>query len=127
VLSISFSCIAVYTQTYDLHELVLASGVVSQELSSVCLFVSLYWFVQEGWLSPLTLFIVSTSITALGFLASLATNSADRKTWSIPGLLADYVQPAVLFVFFLCCVSPVLKTLTESISTDTIWAMTVCG
>ena len=40
-------------------------------------------------------------------------------------LLADYVNPAVLFILFLCGVSPVLKTLTESVSTDTIWAMTV--
>ena len=44
-----------------------------------------------------------------------------------PGLLTGYLQPAILFVFYLCCVSPVLKTLTESISTDTIWAMTVCA
>ena len=44
-----------------------------------------------------------------------------------PGLLIGYLQPAMLFVFYLCCVSPVLKTLTESISTDTIWAMTVCA
>ena len=44
-----------------------------------------------------------------------------------PGLLMGYLQPAILFVFYLCCVSPVLKTLTESISTDTIWAMTVCA
>lgn len=44
-------------------------------------------------------------------------------------LLADLtgrcVQPAMLFVLFLCGVSPILYTLTESISTDTVWAMTV--
>lgn len=40
-------------------------------------------------------------------------------------VLTDYVKPAVVFVSFLCVVSPILKTLTESISTDTIWAMTV--
>lgn len=41
------------------------------------------------------------------------------------GLLSDYIKPAVLFISFLCAVSPILKTLTEAISTDTIWAMTV--
>lgn len=51
---------------------------------SVCLFVSLYWFVQEGWLSPLALFISSTSLTALVFLISLTMDTVDKK---IPGLL----------------------------------------
>ena len=50
---------------------------------SVCLFVSLYWFVQEGWLSPFSLFISSTSLTALVFLVSLTTDSVDKK---IPGV-----------------------------------------
>ena len=44
-----------------------------------------------------------------------------------PAVVSDYAKPAVLFVFFLSAVSPILKTLTESISTDTIWAMTVRG
>ena len=36
------------------------------------------------------------------------------------------MKQSLLFIVFLCGTSPVLKTLTESISTDTIWAMTVC-
>ena len=51
---------------------------------SVCLFVSLYWFVQEGWLSPLALFASSASLTALVFLVSLTMDSVDKK---ISGLL----------------------------------------
>lgn len=43
------------------------------------------------------------------------------------GVLSDYIKPAVLFISFLCAVSPILRTLTEAISTDTIWAMTVGG
>lgn len=43
------------------------------------------------------------------------------------GVLSDYIKPAVIFISFLCAVSPILRTLTEAISTDTIWAMTVGG
>ena len=43
------------------------------------------------------------------------------------GVVSDYIKPAILFISFLCAVSPILKTLTEAISTDTIWAMTVGG
>lgn len=34
---------------------------------SVCLFVGVYWFVQEDWLHPLTLFTLSTTLTVLGY------------------------------------------------------------
>ena len=51
---------------------------------SVCLFVSLYWFVQEGWLSPLFLFATSTSLTALVFLVSLTMDSVDKKIPGVP-------------------------------------------
>ncbi len=44
---------------------------------------------------------------------------------TLPDLLNDQLLPSLLFVLFLAGVSPILKTLTESISTDTIWAMTV--
>ena len=53
-------------------------------LCSVCLFVSLYWFVQEGWLSPLALFVSSTSLTALVFLISLTMDTVDKKKPGLP-------------------------------------------
>ena len=39
--------------------------------------------------------------------------------------ISEGVKSSVIVVSFLVAVSPILKTLTESISTDTIWAMTV--
>lgn len=43
----------------------------------------------------------------------------------LPGLATEILSPSLLFVLFLAGVSPILRTLTESVSTDTIWAMTV--
>lgn len=43
----------------------------------------------------------------------------------LPVVVSGHVQQSAIFVSFLVAVSPILKTLTESISTDTIWAMTV--
>lgn len=118
--------------------------------SSVCLFVGLYWFVQEGWLSPLSLLSVSSSLSLLAALSlypilSFSTNSQHPPQWLklseallyhgclafityvyvLLGDLFGYAQPLLLFTLFLCGVSPILYTLTEAISTDTIWAMTV--
>jgi phosphatidylinositol glycan class C protein len=111
-----------YTQTYGLQEVILVSGVVTQELSSVCIFVGAYWFVQEQWLSPLSLFSLTLLLASVALAVSLALWGGQGR-WEL--LLADYGKPAALFISFLSAVSPILKTLTESISTDTIWAMTV--
>jgi hypothetical protein len=49
---------------------------------SVCLFVGLYWFVQEGWLSPLSLLSVSSSLSLLAALSLyplLSTNSSYQR------------------------------------------------
>jgi phosphatidylinositol glycan class C protein len=114
---------AVYTETYGLGEVILVSGVVTQELSSVCVFVGIYWFVQENWLSPLSL--LSLLLTAAGGAVLLAgwRDRPRASQWNL--VVSEYVKPSAIFVSFLVAVSPILKTLTESISTDTIWAMTV--
>ena len=40
-------------------------------------------------------------------------------------VLYFFFQPSLFFHAFLCGVAPILCTLTQSISTDTLWAMTV--
>ncbi|XP_064396186.1 phosphatidylinositol N-acetylglucosaminyltransferase subunit C-like [Halichondria panicea] len=110
-----------YTKTYTLGELILSSIVVSVQLSCVCLFVGVYWYIQEGWLYPLTLFTSSTALTALGYILTTPLTTITGAS----GVVRDQFVPSLLFVLFLAGVSPILRTLTESISTDTIWAMTV--
>ena len=53
---------------------------------SVCLFVGLYWCVQEEWLSPLTLFVSSLLVTALGFTTVLLMEGSFRLRTSFAGL-----------------------------------------
>ena len=93
---------------------------------SVCVFVGAYWFVQEQWLSPTLLLFLSLLLASVGLAVSVSTWPAHQKPRpSLLAVVADNTKPCVLFITFLIAVSPILKTLTESISTDTIWAMTV--
>jgi hypothetical protein len=47
------------------------------------------------------------------------------NTIQLSSQLIDHVQQFSLFLFFLIGTSPILKTLTESISTDTIWTLAI--
>ena len=48
---------------------------------------------------------------------SLTSSSTARLSWQ--------AVHTILFIICLCGTAPILKTLTETISTDTIWTMTV--
>ncbi|WAR30532.1 PIGC-like protein, partial [Mya arenaria] len=78
-----------YTRTYDYWAVVNESGVIVQQLCSVCMFVLVFLFMDSHVLQPEILVFISASLTLLGY-----------------------------------CLSPVLLSLTETIATDTIYAMT---
>lgn len=92
---------------------------VSVELSIVALFVIIFIWLNNEWTTPKTIFISSSFFTALGyFLYTLQVqNLSDR--------LSKDIRSALIFFAFGYVLSPILKTLTEAISTDTIYAMTI--
>ena len=150
-----------YTQTYSLSQVVIASTVVTQETSRytilpcalIFLIFLLCWqciqfcwciLVLGGGETHSNTAVCSVSSVGCAVVHSMAcitrlwkpfiyryalANSIQHHYWyiiiSFIEQLSQWSQPAVLFLLFLCGTSPILKTLTESISTDTIWAMTV--
>lgn len=112
-----------HMRTYTFRELASSAGTIAQEFSSVCLFVSVFWYVQEAWLLPTSLLTCSV----IAALTVFGCNLLFIKHQPLVHLdsLSEYGVSAIVFILFLCAISPVLKTLTEAISTDTIWAMTV--
>ncbi|XP_069689632.1 phosphatidylinositol N-acetylglucosaminyltransferase subunit C [Periplaneta americana] len=99
---------------------VLGAGLVTQEMCIVVLFVVIYIYLHNGWLEPETVFVQSSLIAAVGYLMYriLLTN----KNY-IEVLVKD-LRTVLIFVVFGYVLSPILKTLTDTISTDTIYAMT---
>jgi len=99
---------------------VLGAGLVTQEMCIVVFFVVVYTYLYNGWIEPETVFVQSSLVAAVGYLTYriLLTN----KTYY--DVMVKDLRTVQIFVVFGYVLSPILKTLTDTISTDTIYAMT---
>jgi phosphatidylinositol glycan class C protein len=106
-------------KTYELGFLVKESSVVAQEVTSVVLFVSLFCHLERSTWDPLSVLLGALVIAAGGHVCCYLGNVASDY-WL---LIRDGLK-GITFVILLFVLSPILESLTESISTDTIYAMT---
>lgn len=98
-----------------LEEAFLGAGLVTQEFCLVVLFVVAFTYLHND-LVPVELILGQSSLVfLLSYLIFIYKES---------GRLRD-VRTVLVFFIFGYLLAPVLKTLTESISTDTIYATTV--
>ena len=79
----------------------------------VCLFLCSYFYLICEWTKPHIL------LCANGVILLLFPLMCTKE------MLYNFVFPSVFLHFFLCGVAPILCTLTQAISSDTLWAMTV--
>jgi len=110
-----------HVRSYSYSTLVYASLSVTQQLSSVGLFVSLFFSMEDHSLSPQLLWLISSSITLAAYTIHQVFIRKEDKYKS----LHQHLRTGLLFQGFSYSLSPVLVSLTETISTDTIYAMTV--
>ncbi|XP_063796051.1 phosphatidylinositol N-acetylglucosaminyltransferase subunit C [Pseudophryne corroboree] len=114
----------IYVRRYRYWAVVFESAVVIQQLCSVCSFSVIWWYMDQDLLSPQKLCGIGLAFTLLGYLLfdavdkGVGRKDSGRTRW-------DDLKSSLVFVAFTYGFSPVLKTLTESISTDTIYAMSV--
>ncbi|XP_054646852.1 phosphatidylinositol N-acetylglucosaminyltransferase subunit C isoform X1 [Dunckerocampus dactyliophorus] len=105
---------------YQYWAVVREAALVGQQLSCVAIFITLWLYMEQGLLSPERLLGTSLASALLGYgLYQVLTSQLECKTRT---RLAD-LQSATIFLSFTFGFSPVLKTLTESVSTDTVYAM----
>ncbi|ELU06667.1 hypothetical protein CAPTEDRAFT_18114, partial [Capitella teleta] len=109
-----------YVRKYDLWTVIRESGVVTQQISCVCIFVLLFIYMKEDKISPQMLVAISLATTFVGYLffCWLSASELRRSAW------AD-LKSAGAFLTLSFGLSPILMTLTSTISTDTVYAMTV--
>lgn len=107
---------------YEYWSVVFESGVVVQQLCSVCVFIVVWWHMDVGLLTPQWLFGAGLISSLIGYILFDAIDSGAARNESRQTRWAD-LKSSMVFVAFTYGFSPVLKTLTESISTDTIYAM----
>ncbi|XP_077986907.1 phosphatidylinositol N-acetylglucosaminyltransferase subunit C-like [Glandiceps talaboti] len=111
-------------RTYELWNVIIESGVVSQQLSSICVFIVAFIYMEEDVLTPQFLLTLSGTMTILGYILYDVIDRGREKQQSGRTRLDD-IKSVCLFLTVTFGLSPILKTLTDSISTDTIYAMTV--
>ncbi|XP_054769873.2 phosphatidylinositol N-acetylglucosaminyltransferase subunit C-like [Lytechinus pictus] len=113
-----------HTRTYEYWNVVHETGVVTQQLSSVCLFVVAHIFMLKERLSPSFLLCVGGLLTVCGYPVFRWLERPDDNA-KVQRSVLDDLRSSCIFLTFSFGMSPILKTLTDSISTDTIHAMTV--
>ena len=108
----------VFVRTYNYWTLVKASTVITQQLCVVSIFILSWWCMGSQLLSSKVVFMASVSTAIFGYI--LYTNFCSNLQQSFHD-----IKTSVLLLALTAYLSPILKTLTHTISTDTIYAMTV--
>nr|GMD80094.1 phosphatidylinositol N-acetylglucosaminyltransferase subunit C-like [Ipomoea batatas] len=103
----------------DLLKVILDSVSISQYICTVCLVVLVCTYTLESSLNENSLLVLNVSLLGLGFFTLLLT--ADMLSFN----LLSYVLKISFFITGLYMLSPIYHTLTRSISSDSIWALTV--
>ncbi|XP_064649729.1 phosphatidylinositol N-acetylglucosaminyltransferase subunit C-like [Lineus longissimus] len=111
------------TRNYQYWPVVRESGVVTQQISSVCIFAVVFIYMKIAWLTPQMLFVFSSVLTSIGYVLNDLIDGGEARRQSERRRRDDF-STVVMFISFGFGLSPILMTLTETISTDTIYAMT---
>ncbi|KAK6931890.1 Phosphatidylinositol N-acetylglucosaminyltransferase subunit C [Dillenia turbinata] len=93
---------------------------ISQYLCTVALVVLIWTYTLKSAISEISLLLLDASLLVLGFLVLILT--ADMLSLN---LLFHYFLNISFFTTGLYILSPIYHTLTRSISSDSIWALTV--
>lgn len=102
----------VKVKKYSLKEVIFQSGIVSQQISIVSIFVAAFIYLDLNVIQPTFIILMSFISVFVYVLSSMLCHTQKFR-------LEQFITvPAIVFVL-----SPILKTLTKTISTDTIYAM----
>ncbi|KAK6979465.1 phosphatidylinositol N-acetylglucosaminyltransferase subunit C [Biomphalaria glabrata] len=110
-------------QTYSYKTLVNASTVITQQLSSVAIFIAMHLYMKDHSVSAQTLWLIMSTLSVIGYIANFILNNSAGQRLSFT-LIVKHLKTSLLFQGCSAALSPVLVSLTETISTDTIYTMT---
>lgn len=102
-----------------LWQCISGTTVVIEEICVVTLFVLIFVYLHNQWFDPKVVFLNTSTLTLLGFIYYRLSFG---KTLSTP--VREEIKTLLIFLVFGYIFSPVLHTLTDTISTDTIYTMT---
>jgi phosphatidylinositol glycan class C protein len=110
----------VNVRVYSLRELVLGAGHVHQHVSSLVLFFAFFWLMLQGRLDVYTLHAINNVLlTGIYFFwMAFKVRATPKQDERLAHKQA--AKSGIIFLIVLLGLSPVLKTLTEDIATDTV-------
>uniref|UniRef100_A0A2L2YJU6 Phosphatidylinositol N-acetylglucosaminyltransferase subunit C n=1 Tax=Parasteatoda tepidariorum TaxID=114398 RepID=A0A2L2YJU6_PARTP len=108
---------------YSWWEAFIKVCLVTHEICCTVFFVIIFIFMEENNLSVIRILGL---LAILAFSCFLIIQITSAYQWTMKkSYFYEYFKSAVIFFIFGYMFSPVLKTLTQTISTDTIYAMVV--
>lgn len=108
----------IHKQDITYREAILGAGKVTEKLCVVTLFSVIFVYLYNEWMEPEAIFVQTSIAVCLCYVYYMMSHR------SIPfhKAVAKDSKRVVTFLVFGYILSPVLKTLTDTISTDTIYA-----
>ncbi|XP_054160545.1 phosphatidylinositol N-acetylglucosaminyltransferase subunit C-like [Oppia nitens] len=103
-------------QKYELKDCILSSTALTQEMCSIIIFIVVFLYLDSGR-PQLSIYTGVTIVVITLFLYSSLILSSPSND------VLNELKSAAIFLISGLAVSPILKTLTETVSTDTIYAM----
>ncbi|KAI0033163.1 phosphatidylinositol N-acetylglucosaminyltransferase subunit C [Vararia minispora EC-137] len=115
-------------QPYTYWELVIGSCAITQHISTISIFLVAFIHLRHQTLDPRLLVFASTALFVTGFLVweilssigkkRLGTADSDRR--------ARAARASILVFLALIALAPILRTLTDATSSDSVWALSAC-
>lgn len=90
--------------------------IINQEISVVILFLIIFYYLHENYVQPQKLLFSSFALTSFGYLIYVAFDFNKLKN------VIEDSKTVIVVLIFGYVFSPLLHTLTDSISTDTIFS-----
>jgi len=110
----------VHVVNYEYWDVVVDSSVILGQLTVVALYATLFIFTYTGVLSVPVLISLALGLLLLGFFTRVALDS-DPASWTSESLFVN-IRSLFLVFFAVWTLSPILRTLTEPLSNDTLLA-----
>ncbi|KAF8328182.1 uncharacterized protein EI90DRAFT_2974652 [Cantharellus anzutake] len=110
-------------RVHSYFDLVLDTCSVTQTLAIVFVFIATFCHLLGRSLDPRLLIWTCVMSFVMGTIAWERMDSGLVGKFSMPFCSADAAKPSILVFLALTAATPVLKTLTEASSSDSIWAL----
>lgn len=104
-----------YIRKVTFKEACFGAGLLSQQICIVVIFACTYVYLYNEWIDPVNLIIYTNAELLAGYCVLFYGNYNFRKT----------CRTSCIYAVCSFLLSPILKTLTETIDTDTIYSTTV--